>query len=86
MLDSQLLSVIVGVVIGLVIGYLIARVVFAVRIRRLRQQSVAKSRQVMTGHITEQMAPLLSHFPYNFKDAMFLGKGVDYIVFEGLAQ
>jgi predicted Holliday junction resolvase-like endonuclease len=36
------------------------------------------------GQVTEQMAPLLPDFPYHYKDAMFLGKGVDYVIFDGL--
>ncbi len=34
--------------------------------------------------VSEQLAPLLPDFPYHYKDAMFLGKGVDYIIFDGL--
>ena len=40
-----------------------------------------KSSEVRTGLIAEQMAPFIGGFPYNPKDAHFLGKPIDFIVF-----
>jgi predicted Holliday junction resolvase-like endonuclease len=37
------------------------------------------------GHVHEKIAPLLPNFPYQYKDLMFLGKWVDYLVFDGLS-
>lgn len=56
------------------------------KIRDQRKQAVKKSREVLLGQLSEQMAPLLPQFAYDYKDAMFLGKGVDYIVFDGLSR
>jgi len=56
------------------------------KIKQHRQSAVKKSREVLLGHVSEQMAPLLPQFSYDFKDAMFLGKWVDYVVFDGLAH
>ena len=40
----------------------------------------------MLGHVNEKIAPLLPNFPYHYKDLVFLGKGIDYLVFDGLSQ
>ena len=40
---------------------------------------------MVLGHVHEKIAPLLPNFPYHYKDLMFLGKGVDYLVFDGLS-
>lgn len=43
--------------------------------------SQKKSTETRTGQIVEQMAPFLSEFPYNPKQAHFLGMPIDYIIF-----
>jgi len=52
--------------------------------RKLRQISVKQSRSVVMWQVSEQLAPLLPDFPYHYKDAMFLWKWVDYIIFDGM--
>lgn len=51
-----------------------------------RKDAVDRSRSVVLGHVHEKIAPLLPHFPYSYKDLVFLGKGVDYLVFDGLSR
>lgn len=51
-----------------------------------RSDAVKRSRAVLTGQIGEQFAPYLPDFPADAADARFLGKPVDYIVFNGLAS
>ena len=58
---------------------------FLVKLSASRKQAVQQSRNVVLGHVNEKIAPLLPNFPYYYKDLMFLGKGVDYIVFDGLS-
>jgi predicted Holliday junction resolvase-like endonuclease len=43
--------------------------------------SQKKSSETRLGQITEQMAPFLKDFPYDPKQAHFLGMPVDYVVF-----
>lgn len=76
---------IAGIAIGVFLWYLFAKIAFMGKIKDHRKQAVKKSREVVLWHVSEQMAPLLPQFEYNFKDAMFLGKWVDYVVFDGLA-
>ena len=67
-------------------GYFIAKLYFMIAIRRHRSDAVIRSRNVVLGSVHEKIAPLLPHFPYSYKDLVFLGKGVDYIVFDGLSK
>ena len=83
---ENITPIVVGVVIWLILGYLVAKIYFLLYLRKHRKQAVQKSRQVITGQVSEQIAPLLPDFPYHYKDVMFMGKWVDYIVFEGLSQ
>ena len=46
-----------------------------------KQLSHRKSIEVRTGLLTENMAPILDDFPYDFKTARFLGNPLDYVCF-----
>ncbi len=35
--------------------------------------------------VNEKIAPILPNFPYNYKDLVFIGKWIDYVVFDGLS-
>lgn len=78
--------IIIGIIVGVIIGYLMAKLVFWQATRWHRKDAVAKSRAVTLGYVSEKIAPLLPNFPYNYKDLVFLGKGVDYIAFDGLSE
>jgi len=43
--------------------------------------SQKKSSEVRTGQIAEQMSPFLANFPYNPKQAHFIGMPIDYVIF-----
>ena len=43
-----------------------------------------KSRAVLSGQFSEQLAPFLPDFNYNPTECRFLGKPIDFIVFPGL--
>ncbi|MDQ6782261.1 MAG: hypothetical protein M3063_02200 [Actinomycetota bacterium] len=53
---------------------------------RLVSASQRQSRAVVRGQITEQITPLLGGFGWNPADARFLGKPVDYVVFDGYCE
>lgn len=74
-----------GILIGCIVGYLIAKLYFLIRMKRQRRDAVDRSRNVMLGHVHEKIAPLLPDFPYNYKDLVYMGKGIDYLVFDGLS-
>ncbi|MCD4654307.1 hypothetical protein K8T06_10280 [bacterium] len=54
--------------------------------KKLESKFRKRSHAVMTGLVNEQMAPLIEGFPGTPSDARFLGKPIDYIVFDGLTQ
>jgi len=54
--------------------------------KELRRDAVKKSKAVITGKITEHIAPYLPEFKYNPKDARFIGSPIDFIVFDGLDE
>jgi len=84
-MNTNLVLVIAGVIIGCFLGYLVAKVYFLTKIKHQRQNAVDRSRSVVLGHVNEKIAPLLPNFPYHYKDLVFLGKGIDYLVFDGLS-
>lgn len=54
--------------------------------KKLRKDAVKRSKAVISGQVTEQIAPFLPDFPANPSDARFIGKPVDFIVFSGLSE
>jgi predicted Holliday junction resolvase-like endonuclease len=54
--------------------------------RRVRDDAVQRSLAVTAGKVHEQLIPYLPAFPYNPKDARFIGSPVDLVVFDGLAE
>src|SRR3990167_3331921 len=49
-----------------------------------RKDAVMRSRSVLSGQFSEQLAPYLPDFSYKPTECKFLGKPVDFIVFKGL--
>lgn len=85
-MNTEFFSLIISAIFGGVIAYLIAIIRFQSKITFLKKQSVRQSRSTILGEVTEKLSPLLPEFPYHTKDIVFLGKGVDYIVFDGLSN
>lgn len=53
---------------------------------RVRQEALERSRAVLRGKISEQLAPLLPNFPFDPADARFIGNPIDYVVFDGYSK
>jgi len=77
--------IILCIIIWIFIGYLIAKLYFIVAMKKQRKDAVSQSRSVVLWHVNEKIAPLLPNFPYSYKDLVFLGKWIDYLVFDGLS-
>lgn len=54
------------------------------QIPSLREDAVKRSRSVLKGHFSEQLAPYLPDFKYSPTECKFLGKPIDFLVFKGL--
>ncbi len=50
-------------------------------IKNHRRDAVMRSRSVLYGQFSEQLAPYLPDFKFNPNDCKFLGKPIDFIVF-----
>ena len=49
-----------------------------------RRDAIMKSRAVLGGHFSENLAPYLPKFPYLPTECRFVGKPTDFIVFKGM--
>lgn len=81
----DLTPLILGIVLGFLIGYFLMRLMSYRERQHIRDQAVRGSRNSIFGEVYEKVLPILPNFPYQPKDMVFVGKGVDYIVFDGLA-
>jgi len=78
--------IIIWIIIGLVIWYLIAKLYFEIKVRWQRKNAVERSKNVLIWQVNEKIAPILPWFPYNYKDLVFIGKWIDYLVFDWLSK
>ncbi len=51
-----------------------------------RKDAVMRSRAVLSGQFSEQLAPYLPDFKFNPTDCKFLGKPIDFIAFRGSSK
>jgi predicted Holliday junction resolvase-like endonuclease len=84
--DTNFGALIVGIAIGLLAALLCAAVLVPRYTRDIRKNAVDQSRAITRGQIYEQLVPYLPEFAFNPKDAQFLGKPVDFVVFDGLDE
>ena len=88
-MDPILLIVII---IGLLIAFYIGQKIGASRTHQIwettlmpqqRQDAILRSRAVLGGQFTENLAPYLPNFPFSPTECRFVGKPIDFIVFKG---
>lgn len=73
-----------GALVGAGIALLYSALRNARRTRDIRRHAVSQSRAVTRGQVFEQFAAYFPEFGFNPKDAQFIGKPVDFVVFDGL--
>jgi len=49
-----------------------------------RKDAILKSRAVLSGQFSEQLAPFLPNFNFNPTECRFIGKPVDFLIFKGM--
>jgi predicted Holliday junction resolvase-like endonuclease len=81
---DNLTVLLVGIAIGAIVVVLVVAATLPKYIRGMRKEAVQQSRAVTRGQIYEQLVPYLPGFRFNPKDAQFLGRPVDFVVFDGL--
>ena len=53
---------------------------------QVRKSAVRGSRNSIFGEVYEKILPALPSFPYSPKDMVFIGKWVDYLIFDWLSE
>src|SRR3990167_5074789 len=92
MVDFITIILIIILLIGLFVAYRIGQRAGAFQrdkwwegeLPNHRKSAIMKSRAVLGGHFTENLAPYLPNFPYLPTECRFVGKPVDFIVFKGM--
>ena len=56
------------------------------KLQAIVKTRLKQSMAVLGGLVSEQIAPLLSDFPFDPGDCRFIGKPVDFIVFKGMNE
>ncbi len=92
----DLLTIILGIIflIGLAIAYWLGQRAGSFRrdkhweaeLPAYRKDAIMKSRAVLGGQFSEQMAPFLPDFKYLPTECRFIGKPIDLIVFKGMDE
>ena len=77
------LFLLIGIIIGHIIGAIRRNKYWETQIATERKDAIAKSRAVLGGQFSEQLAPYLPDFPYSPSEVRFIGKPIDFIVFKG---
>jgi len=92
-MDFNTIILILIFLIGLVIAYLTGMKIATIKrdnhwqnneVPRHRKDAILKSRSVLSGMFSEQLAPYFPDFNFKPTEIKFLGKPVDFIVFKGL--
>ncbi len=91
MLDPITLIIIL---VALIVAFYIGQKIGAFRKHRewelalpdQRKDAIMKSRAVLGGQFSENLAPYLPDFPYLPTECRFLGKPTDFIVFKGMDE
>ena len=85
-MDISVVSLVVGIGIGAGIALLVIAVLAPRHLRDARRHAIDQHRAVTHGQVYEQLVPYLPNFDFNPKDARFLGRPVDFVVFDGLDE
>ena len=85
-LTSVAIFVLVILYIGFLIGKYIAKRQHEDKIPDIREDAINRSRAVLSGQFSEQLAPYLPNFPFRPSEARFIGKPIDFVVFKGMDE
>lgn len=91
-MEFNLIAITILFLTGLVLAYFVGHWIGSFKTHRHweselpnhRKDAVIKSRAVLSGHFSEQLAPFLPNFPFKPNEVRFIGKPVDFIAFKGM--
>ena len=81
-----LLGIFIAYWIGNKIGKYKTNKYWEAEIPNHRKDAIMKSRAVLGGQFSEQLAPYLPNFKYLPTECKFLGKPIDFLVFRGMDE
>ena len=97
-MNSEIIYFILNICIGVFLCYfLLAKVIktqYELKLKKwmwekekeIRADAIKKSRAVLGGKFSENIAPYLPNFNYNPSDARFIGAPIDFVIFDGLSD
>ena len=93
-MDLSIIIFLVIFLIGLILAYWLGNKIGKFRrdkywekeLPSYRKDAIMKSRSVLGGQFSEQLAPYLPNFEYLPTECKFMGKPIDFIVFKGMDE
>lgn len=82
----EIFYIFLGICLGFFVAFMILKTRFLESEKHIRENAIRGSKSAITGEIYEKILPSLPNFPYAPRDMVFVGKGVDYIIFDGLSD
>ncbi|MBS3166412.1 hypothetical protein J4444_04785 [Candidatus Woesearchaeota archaeon] len=70
----------------LIISFFLGKILKTKEIKEHRRDAISRSRYVLFGQFSEQLAPFLPNFNFNPNECRFIGKPIDFLVFKGLDE
>ena len=91
MVETIILVLIIGVaILFLAIGYILGKKftehIWKDALPKIREEAIQRSRSVLAGQFSEQLAPYLPDFPFKPTEARFIGKPIDFLIFHGMDE
>lgn len=83
---NQIIILVIWIFIWCIIGIFIGKVIKYKTLKNERAMSIKKSKSVILWEVYEKVLPFLPNFPYSPRDMTFVGKWIDYIIFDGLSN
>ncbi len=92
-MDTEIIVVVLGIFLALAIGFWLGRKLtvreYIIKLKewekQIRGDASKRSREVLGGKFSEQLAPYLPDFQYDPTDARFIGTPIDLLIFKGLS-
>ncbi|MBR9679061.1 MAG: hypothetical protein GON13_02230 [Nanoarchaeota archaeon] len=79
----ELLVLFALLVVGFVVGKWFENQKWISELPEIRSKAIERSRAVLKGQFSEQIAPFLPDFPWSPSEARFIGKPIDFLIFKG---
>ncbi len=79
-----ILIIIIVAILSFFIGKIITDNKWKNKLDDIRKDAIKRSRAVLGGQFSEQLAPYLPDFPFSPTEARFIGKPIDLLIFKGM--